>query len=204
MLTCALFAFAFAIAVPVRAADTPAFSLRDPEVDTRVLGGNTLRIVYRPSSLRFDTVIVGGKAYLRIDFAQAVRPFPITQAGTPDLPWRHIPLAFPTRGTNVVRVIAADYEELRGVSVLPVPSLETRDGSLEPAGYVERRDLPRGLSPDPIALLAGPSRGAQCVDREFACLAGAVRSRCTHVAQILPDRPRSAIRRGSAGSRTER
>lgn len=158
MLSSALFAFAFPFAVHMHAADAPVISLRDPEVDTHALGGNTLRIEYRPSSLRFDTVTVQGKAYLRIDFAGAVRPFPIDEAGSPDIPWRRIPLAFPTRGTNVVRVIAADYEELHGVSVLPVPSLETRDGSLEPAGYVERRDLPRGLFPDPIAQLAVPSK----------------------------------------------
>ena len=158
MLSSALFAVVFPLAVHVHAADAPVFVLHDPEVATRVLGGNTLRIEYRPSSVRFDTVLVEGKAYLRIAFAEAVHPSPVAGAGTPDVPWRHIPLAFPTRGTNEVRVIAADYEEMRGVSVLPVPTLKTRDGFLEPAGYVERRDLPRGPFPESIAQLAAPSK----------------------------------------------
>jgi len=147
-----------ALAGPAPAAEVQTRALRDPEVTTNASGANTLRIEFRPASMRFDTVIVEDKNYLRVVIDEGVRPSPLTESGSPDLPWRHIPLAFPAAGAHTVRVVAADFEELRGVTVLPVPSLKVRDGYLEPAGYAERRDIPSGNSPETVAQVVAPAK----------------------------------------------
>ncbi len=156
VLACAT-ALLAALAGPASAAEVQARAPRDPEVTTSATGANTLRVEFRPASMRFDTVMVADRSYLRVVIDEGVRPSPITEAGLPDLPWRHIPLAFPAPGPHSVRVVAADYEEVRGVAVLPVPSLKERDGYLEPAGYAERQDMPSGIFPGSIAQLVAPA-----------------------------------------------
>lgn len=140
------------------AADSPVSPLRESEVVTRALGATTLQVEYRPASLHLDTVMQGGKAYMRVLFNEAVRVSPVDAAGEPDVPFRQLAVAFPSMGAHRVRVIASDYEELRGISVLPIPGMRARDGFVETKEYVERSDQPRGFAPEDIVRLTPPAK----------------------------------------------
>jgi hypothetical protein len=129
-----------------------------PEITTNASGANSLRIEYRPTSCRLDTVHVGNVSYSRVRFDEAVYRLPGKETGLPDVPYRQIPLAFPTRQGGDVRIVAADYEEIRGVTVIPVPKMKSRDGFLEVAEYAQRNDGPSGRIPESIATLVAPAQ----------------------------------------------
>ena len=128
----------------------------DREIIVTPLSGTALRIEYHPVSVKLDTVVIGGKEFFRVDCAEGSRLSPVDNAGLPDIPWRSIPVAFPSRDGSSVRVIAADYEDIHGLAVLPVPTLEIREGYLEIAGYAASKETPRGFAPDTIARLVTP------------------------------------------------
>jgi hypothetical protein len=140
------------------AATTKASSAEAPEVVSTVVGVNTLRLEYHPRSVRLDTLVVGGNTYLRVTFDEALRRSPVTDAGYPDVPYRQIPVAFPTRTPAELRVIAADYQDLQGVTVAPVPRLKNRDGFLEPAEYSQLALAQTNRIPDVIADLVSPTQ----------------------------------------------
>jgi flagellar hook assembly protein FlgD len=140
------------------AASTRASSSVSSEVVATVIGSNTLRLEYRPSSLRLDTVVIGNIAYTRVSFSEALRRSPITDSGYPDIPYRQIPVAFPTRSQAEVRIVAADYQDLPGVTVLPIPRLRNRDGFLEPAEYPQLAQGLTGKAPETIVELVAPTQ----------------------------------------------
>lgn len=130
------------LAVRAMAADGTAAS-RVGETDVRVLASSvrSITIAYTPSSLRVDTLSPGRNQFLRFTVADGRRLVRSHAPGEPDLQECILPLALPTGGEPTLRVIAADYEEIRGVDLLPVPLMKEQNGLLEPVSYL----------PDPAA-----------------------------------------------------
>jgi hypothetical protein len=95
----------------------------------------SLTIEYRPQHDRPTVVAKGLQQYQQFDFAGSVAPDPETTEGSPDLRFRYLPLCIPSAVGNAVTVIAADYEDIPGVFLSPVPSLYRRDGSIEVREY---------------------------------------------------------------------
>jgi hypothetical protein len=130
----------------------------DPEITTQAIGSTVLRIVYKPSSLRLNTGVVEKKDVTTVSFRDAIHESPIDAAGLPDVPYRQIGIAFPNRAVSSVRIIASDYEDVRGVTVRPLPTLKDRDGFLETVGYIERPGAAQGLAPEIPVRLEQPVR----------------------------------------------
>jgi hypothetical protein len=61
------------------------------------------------------------------DFDDAVQAASSATVGSPDLRYRVIPVAFPALRGNSVRVLAADYEDVRDARVAPVPAIRSKD-----------------------------------------------------------------------------
>lgn len=93
------------------------------ESDVTVLrsDGRSIVLEYRPRFSASRTVEGNGQNFLIFDFDGASPPSPGLNAGAPDIRYRNIPLAFPSDRSNDVRVLTAEYEELRGASLAPLP-----------------------------------------------------------------------------------
>lgn len=96
----------------------------------------------------------GGVQYVLPDFAGSHVDHSVP-VGHPDLRYRSIPLALPGEQGTVVQVIEADYEDLQGVVVAPVPHYRVRDEMMEVAGYSPdpERYAASGFHPEPVAEL---------------------------------------------------
>ena len=120
----------------------------------------TVVLEYRPRFGRVDTVTVGNRTYLRLDFAESSQPDVRTAAGGPDVRFRAIPIAFPSATGNSARVVASDFEDFRGMGLLPVPQTAIGDGMLHASSY--REDAEKygrsGLLPASIAELETPQK----------------------------------------------
>lgn len=69
------------------------------------------------------------------DFAGSISEFSPDETGFPDLRFYALPLAFPSPAGHAVQLVAADYEEIMGESIAPIPGYRERDGMMEVAGY---------------------------------------------------------------------
>jgi len=120
----------------------------------------TLVLEYRPRFGRVDTVAIGNRIYLRLDFAESAQPDIRAAAGGPDLRFRVVPLGLASAGGNRVRVIASDFEEFRGVDILPVPKIAIDEGMLHASAYREDPEKYRrsGLAPASIVELDTPRK----------------------------------------------
>jgi len=120
----------------------------------------TVILEYRPRFGRVDTVTAGNRTYLHLDFAESAQPDIRTAAGGPDLRFRALPVAFPSATGNSARVIASDFEEFRGMGLLPVPQTAIGDGMLHASAY--REDAEKygrsGLIPASIIELETPQK----------------------------------------------
>jgi hypothetical protein len=120
----------------------------------------TLVLEYQPRFGRVDTVTAGNRTYLRLDFAESAQPDFRTAAGGPDLRFRVLPIGFPSDAGNSVRVIASDFEEFRGIDLLPVPQVAIGDGMLHASAYMADAEKygRSGLSPASIIELETPRK----------------------------------------------
>jgi hypothetical protein len=130
--------------------------------DVTVLRSDSRSIVleYHPRFSPLRTVEGNGKKFLILDFDGASSTPAGVNAGAPDLRYRNIPLAFPSDRSNSVRVLTAEYEELRGAPVAPVP-LVRMSGELPVSPQYEpdqRLYAPDSYLPASVAAIGPVSR----------------------------------------------
>jgi hypothetical protein len=111
--------------------------LRGAEDDITVIrsGPGSVVLEYRPKFLPDAQVVDSAGTFHVVDFAGAIPDFSPGNTGAPDLRYRLLPLGFPSASGHVVTVLAADYEDIPGFRLAPVPSLRTREEMVEPQSY---------------------------------------------------------------------
>jgi hypothetical protein len=111
---------------------------------------------YRPRYQAQQILGVNGRAAIIQPFEGAVQEGTSSAVGGPDLRYRHIPLAFPGETGNSIAIIAADYEDLPGTSVAPVPFVRIKDDLPVSSTYTEDpvRYRSGGFLPLSVAALA--------------------------------------------------
>jgi hypothetical protein len=102
--------------------------------------GRSIVLEYHPRFLPDRIVTEGSTAFRIIDFDGAIPSITGENPGNPDLRYRRIPLGFPSAEDHSVQVIAADFEDIAGVRLAPVPALRIRDEMVEPEAYRPRPD----------------------------------------------------------------
>jgi hypothetical protein len=112
----------------------------------------------------------GTTAFRVVDFDGAVASITEENAGIPDLRYRVIPLGFPSSEGHAVQILAADYEDIAGVHLAPVPALRLREEIVEPEAYRMRPEAygVNTLLPQAVAEL-GP------IERSRSSLIGGLR-----------------------------
>ncbi|MEW6511389.1 MAG: type IX secretion system sortase PorU [Bacteroidota bacterium] len=147
-----LIAAALGICLTVSAsrADVPA---SDEDIVVLRSDAQSVLIEYRPQYTASRTIEQGGRKFLIQEFAGMTGQSPAQSPGSPDIRSRAIPLAFPTSKGNVLRVVAADFEELRGAPIAPVPLIRMPGGLADspafepdPQWYGERSFLPAAVA----------------------------------------------------------
>lgn len=127
--------------------------------DIRILRSDarSILIEFRPAYHPVRVLETPSGPFSLYDFTGGVPPRGRSAAGLPDLRHRSIPLAFPAREGNVVRVVAADYEDVPGATVAPVPVYRVREEFVEPESLRTDRDAyaSSSFAPEPLASL-GP------------------------------------------------
>lgn len=146
----------------------------------RVVRSDARSIVleFTPRYLPDALVTEASTAFRIVDFQGAIPDFSPPAVGTPDLRHRLLPLAFPAPAGHTVQVIAADFEEIPGFRLAPVPSLRLREEIVEPASYQPLREA---YAAD--AFLPGAVASLEPVERVRSLLVGAVR---VHPVQYNP------------------
>jgi hypothetical protein len=132
-----------------------------PTTDVRVLSSTTSSVVleYTPHFTHTDTMIVDGRTFVRFNIAEGRATTAPEDHGIPDLRQRAIPLAFPTAGSAALRVLAADYEDRRGIDVLPVAQIRFHEGMPDGATYATDKDAygRAGFAPASVASVTSPA-----------------------------------------------
>ena len=127
--------------------------------DVNVLRSDDRSIVleYRPRFSAPRTVEGNGQRFLIQDFEGASSAPAGLNAGAPDVRYRNVPLAFPADRGNEVRILTAEYEELRGAPVAPVPLVRMAGGLPVAPQYLPDQRLysPDAYLPSSVAAL-GP------------------------------------------------
>lgn len=126
--------------------------------DITVLRSDARSIVleFRPRYQAPRIVEVNGRAALIQEFDGAVQDGLSAAVGGPDLRFRHLSLAFPAETGNILTVISADFENLPGTSIAPVPYVRVRDDLAGVRTYTEDpvRYRSEGFLPLSVAVLA--------------------------------------------------
>jgi len=87
----------------------------------------SVQIEFRPRYVEPRTIVAGGTQYMLMDFQGGVQALRSASVGGPDLRFRYIPIAFPGERGNAVRVIAADYEDIPGTTIAPLPAIRRNE-----------------------------------------------------------------------------
>jgi hypothetical protein len=131
-------------------------SARGGDVTVIRSDSRSVQIEFRAQYFAPRPVVAGGLRYTLLDFQGGVQALRSASVGGPDLRYRNIPVAFPGERGNAVRVIAADYEDIPGMTVAPVPTIHRNDK--KPPDVVYEADPARygkeGFLPGPVAELA--------------------------------------------------
>jgi len=100
----------------------------------RVLSSDESSIVleYVPAYRQVQSVA----SFSQYDFEGAEASNVQESIGEPDLRFRRFDLGFPGERGNSVRIVAADYEDIRGVKLSPIPSYKIEEGSAVVDKYV--------------------------------------------------------------------
>ena len=132
---------------------TPAEGLYD---DVKVLRADagSLLLEIRPRYGVRRTVRSDAAEFVQIPFEGSVLTAP---PGSPDIRFRHLSFAVPTDAGITARVSAADYTDLPGTSLAPVPRSRMRDGlpELELFEYDDRAASAAEWQPAAVTELAG-------------------------------------------------
>ncbi len=131
----------------------PAAGLSDDVQVLRADAGSLL-IEYRPRFSGRRTVQSGGREFLQVPFDAAVLTAP---PGSPDIRFRHLSFAVPTETGITARVVAADYTDIPGSALAPVPRTRVRDGlaDVEIYEYDDQGAAPADWQPAAVTELAG-------------------------------------------------
>jgi hypothetical protein len=131
-------------------------SARGADVTVMRSDARSVQIEFRAQYFAPRPVVAGGTQYTLFDFQGGMQVLRKTSVGGPDLRYRYIPVAFPGERGNAVRVIAADYEDIPGMMVAPVPTIR-RNGKAAPDVVYQAnpgRYQKEGFFPGPVAELA--------------------------------------------------
>ena len=93
----------------------------------RILSSDERSIVfeYVPAYRQVQSIA----SFSQYDFEGAEASNVLESIGEPDIRFHRFDLGFPGERGNVVRVVAADYEDIRGVKLAPFPSYKIEEGS---------------------------------------------------------------------------
>jgi hypothetical protein len=148
-------------AAPVAPAGGTATRATAPTTDVRILNSTTSSVVleYTPRFTHIDTMTVDGRTCVRFNIAEGRATTTPEDHGIPDLRQRAVPLAFPTSGAATLRILAADYEDRRGIDLLPVPQIQFRDGMPDATIYAADEDAygRAGFTPSTVATVTAPA-----------------------------------------------
>ena len=145
-----------------RAAESASFARADSDVTVLRSDAQSILIEYRPR-FRPDVTVQGRSGdFVVMDFAGATTQGRGRAPGEPDLRLRVIPLAFPSVRGNTIRVVTAEYADVRGAVLAPVPLRKMKDGLPESTTYEpdpERYATGKFLPADPADIgPIGPAR----------------------------------------------
>lgn len=90
---------------------------------------------YRPEFTPVRIIEEGNRRYQVFDFTGSQSDYTHEMIGQPDLRYHLIPLGFPGSEGHAVQILAADYEDISGVAIAPLPTHRLRDDMLEIEGY---------------------------------------------------------------------
>jgi len=122
---------------------------------------NGITIQYLPQLRPPSTVTSGAEQFVRYDFGGG-RLRARQHSGYPELPERDVCLRLTASTGNTVEVLSADYEDIRGVTLAPVPDVhrDNMDGirsyRLDPAAYSIAEFVPAAVA---SIVNAGETRG---------------------------------------------
>jgi len=101
---------------------------RDSDIRVIKSSQQSLIFEYLPSYSTPEVIWSGAEQFTLFDFQGSVIYAGPENFGKPDLRSRTVSVGFPSDAGNAIQVIAADYEEIQGVVVAPVPHLTLREG----------------------------------------------------------------------------
>ncbi|HCV42120.1 MAG TPA: hypothetical protein DGH68_01455, partial [Bacteroidetes bacterium] len=114
---------------------------------------------YRPMFLPERTMRDGNVEVKLFDFTGSIPSHTRESIGAPDIRYETVPLGFPAATGNIAQVIAAEYEDIVGVTLAPVPTIRVRDDLMEIAGYKidPERYNASSFVPAQVAEIVGPN-----------------------------------------------
>jgi hypothetical protein len=130
-----LFGLAGVAAVILCSSTSIASALKRDELQVIRSDQRSFLFEYMPQINDPLTIREGGKEYSLFNIPHGV-VMPVDESeGHPDLRYRSISLAFPDDRGNIVQIVEADYEDIPGVDIAPVPGYRVKDGLLEVREY---------------------------------------------------------------------
>ncbi len=125
--------------------------------DVRILQSSAsgITLEYRPAFARPESLKVGGALFIRPNVAHA-SVLDTLRPGSPELALRRCLLRFPGSTGNSVELLASEYEDVQGISLLPRGSMR-RDSVGAKQVYAPDRNAyaAAGFFPSPAAALEG-------------------------------------------------
>jgi hypothetical protein len=142
--------FAGLLSLVIAFSPAPHAGQQDPEVSILRSDNQSIVFEYRPEYLPPARISVSGREFLLYDFAGSLPSQGSEGVGGPDIRMRAFALGFPGETGNTVRVVAADYEDIPGVPLVPIPMMRGGERDLpeivayeaDPAKYGQNALLP--------------------------------------------------------------
>jgi hypothetical protein len=142
--------FAGLLSLVIACSAAPHAGQQDPEVSILRSDNQSIVFEYRPEYLPPVRISASGGEFLLYDFARSVPSQGSEGVGGPDIRMRAFALGFPGERGNTVRVVAADYEDIPSVPLVPIPMMRGGEGDLpeivayeaDPAKYGRNALLP--------------------------------------------------------------
>lgn len=105
---------------------------------TRILAstGQSIQIEVTPKYRQPNTIRFNGREFVDYDFEGSLHLATSAEVGVPDLRYQLLPLAFQASEGNDLQVIAAEYEEIPNVALVPTPTWELQGDMLVIKDYV--------------------------------------------------------------------
>lgn len=143
-------------------AGIPCIAAEQGGRDVTVIRSDERGIVfeYRPVFIPIRTIEEGGRRYQVYDFTGSQSDYTSETIGHPDLRYLLVPLGFPGSEGHAVQIVAADYEDIAGVTIAPLPTHRLRDDMLEIDGYFPNATAYAGnaFTPEEVATIGSVGR----------------------------------------------